>query len=479
MRLARALAIAASAFLAATAARADDARAVDALNAPGAVIKEESKSWKPVFDAYVAMSAPPEVKGGLAPTGIWPGMPEWAAVKAWAAANPGMGAALLDARKSVAFAMPYGRGKVPQQFVDKGVFIGIGDGPAVCFTDVAYLKPLGTIQAWTVAEMYRLGEEKRFDEAFDLGIACMRLLRQVADQHLLAEKTAAMQGLGDMASVQRDVLQTFLDSVPVETLERLARTGYPMIRAADAERLRRLDMPEGDRVLALALIDQVFDAQGQPDPVKFAAAMAAFQARREPMGTFGATRRWAEIAKVHASADATRAKLTNIYDDWWRRWRAGYYDKILDFPTVISKTNPVRSAMVLAVTADLTKLFAMRQWLNAELNGTSVAFGVAAAYRKDGRWPPSISATYAVPTLKRIDFDPWKKEIPRWSYELADSPRTMDTAFGPLQVSGGIIYAIGADREDGIAKKASADGQTGDFVAWPALRAVSRGATTK
>ena len=36
MRLARALAIAASAFLAATAARADDARAVDALNAPGA-----------------------------------------------------------------------------------------------------------------------------------------------------------------------------------------------------------------------------------------------------------------------------------------------------------------------------------------------------------------------------------------------------------------------------------------------------------
>ena len=36
---------------------------------------------------------------------------------------------------------------------------------------------------------------------------------------------------------------------------------------------------------------------------------------------FGAARRWGEIADVHGSLDATRARLTAIYDDWWRRWR--------------------------------------------------------------------------------------------------------------------------------------------------------------
>jgi hypothetical protein len=482
MRSARAIVLAALAAVAvaAPAVRADDARAIDALNAPAKVIQEKSKSWKTVLDAFVAMTAPPMAVGPeFGPLSIWPGMKDWAAVKGWAAANPGMGEALLKAQSMVAFAMPYGRTNVPGNYVEKGVFVGVGDGLEVYVADASYLKAVATINAWTTAEMYRLGEEKKFDEAFTLGLACMKFLRQVADQHLLEEKVAAMDGLCAMASVQRDVLQTFLDQVPAAVTKKFALTGYPLLRPTDGERLRRLEMPEGDRVLAEALIAQLFDAQGQPEHEKFVATLAKLQARREPLSQFGAARRWTEIAEVHGSLDATRARLTSIYDDWWRRWRTRYYDTLLDNPTVISRTNKMRYAMVLTMVTDLEKLFALRQRLNAELNGTALAFGLVTYYRDSGSWPGGVDRTYGVSTVKRFDYDPWDPAFGRWQYEQLSSPRAIESEFGQLTLTGGVLYARGVDKEDGGARKATVDGISGDFVAWPALRALSRGASAK
>ena len=76
MRSARAIVLAALAAAAVVAPclRADDARAIDALNAPAKVIQEKSKSWKTVFDAYVAMTAPPMAVG-----------PEFGALTTWPA----------------------------------------------------------------------------------------------------------------------------------------------------------------------------------------------------------------------------------------------------------------------------------------------------------------------------------------------------------------------------------------------------------
>ena len=477
MRPARVLALAvlAAASLACPSVHADDQKAVEALNAPAKVIQEKSKSWKTLFDAYVTMTAPPAKVGkDFNALTIWPGMTDWDKVKDWAAANGAMAKAILDSQQAVAFAMPYGRTNVPPTYVEKGAFIGIGDGLSVYVADVAYLKPLATIEAFVVAEMYRLGGEKKFQEAFDLGLATLRVLRQVADQHLLEEKLFAMGAMCEMASVQRDVLQTFLADVPAPVAKHFALAGYALVRPTDGERLRRLEMPEGDRVLAEALIAQLFDAQGQPDTAKFAATMGSLQARKEPLSAFGAARRWTEIADVHGSLDATRIRLTGIYDDWWRRWRVRYYDGLLDNATVLSRTNKMRYAMVLEMVNDIESVFALRQRLNAELNGTVLAFGLVAAYRDAGTWPAGLDRTYTQFTIKRFDMDPWDPAAGRWQYENASSPRAIETDFGRLQISGGILYARGVDKEDGGAKKATNDGLTGDFVAWPALRAVSR-----
>jgi hypothetical protein len=171
--------------------------------------------------------------------------------------------------------------------------------------------------------------------------------------------------------------------------------------------------------------------------------------------------------------------LTSIYDDWWRRWRVRYYDGLLDNPTVISRTNKMRYAMVLAMANDIQRLFALRQRLNAEFNGTVLAFGVVAAYRDSGTWPGGIDRTYTQFTMKRFDFDPWDPAAGRWQYENLATPRAIESDFGRLEISGGVLYARGTDKDDGGAQKSTNDGLTGDFVAWPALRALSRSAGGK
>lgn len=456
-------------------ALADETKAAAALNAPLKVVQDTNKSWKPVLTAYAAMSAPPmEVGDTFNLLTIWPGMADWGKVKDWAAANPGMGKAILDSQKAFIFGMPYGRAAVPPEFAEKGLMVAIGEGDNQFLTTPSYIKGMDVVAAYVAAEMYRLGEEKKFDEAFALGLASLRIWRQLADQQLVEEKRYALERLCDLCSLQRDFMQTFLSDIPAPILKRMALDGYPFVRAADAERLRRLEMPEGDRVVAEIALAEMFDDRGQADQEKFAAIMAPLQARSEPLTQFGAAKRWGIIAEVHGSLDATKIKLVAIYDDWWRRWRVRYFDPLLDNPTALSRTNKVRYAMVMLLAKDLETIFALRKRANAELNGTALAAGLCAWNRELNTWPRSLDQAYTQYVRKRFDYDPFDPEYGRWKYESLSSEKVVDCEFGRLPVTGCLLYAVGLDREDAGGLKATKDGLTGDFIAWPALRALSR-----
>ena len=54
--------------------RADDRAAVTALNAPMKSVQDESKSWRMVFEACAAMTAPPVKAEELDALAVWPGM---------------------------------------------------------------------------------------------------------------------------------------------------------------------------------------------------------------------------------------------------------------------------------------------------------------------------------------------------------------------------------------------------------------------
>lgn len=218
----------------------------------------------------------------------------------------------------------------------------------------------------------------------------------------------------------------------------------------------------------------MFDSNGQADAERFAEVMAPLQARGEPLTHFGAARRWATIAEVHGSLDATKARLTNVYDDWWRRWRVRYFDVLLDNPTALSRTNKVRYAMVILLAKDLETVFQLRIRANAELNGTVIAAGLCAWHRDLNTWPRSLDQAYTQFVRKRFDYDPFDPEYGRWKYELLSSPKVIDCEFGRVEAPNCLLYAIGIDREDAGGLKATKDGLTGDFIAWPALRALAR-----
>src|SRR5438552_7035500 len=149
-------------------------------------------------------------------------------------------------------------------------------------------------------------------------------------------------------------------------------------------------MPEADRSVAEALVKEVFDATtGKPIPEKFASTFAEIQSQDAPLTRFGAAKRWAQIAAVHGSLDACigskdgtiTGRLPLIYDDWWRRWRVQEYDDILSYTPQFERTNKIRYAAVIYSMQNITDLFAIRNQLRVEVNGTAVAAGLCAYKR--------------------------------------------------------------------------------------------------
>ena len=178
---------------------------------------------------------------------------------------------------------------------------------------------------------------------------------------------------------------------------------------------------------------------------------------------------------VILQTEASRDKLVDVYDDWWRRWRIRPYDPIQEVPTEFSRLNEVRYAIIAESVADLEDLFDLRLRLIVEINGTIMAAGLC-GYRTDrGVWPRDREQAYVTYIPKRFDFDPFDKIYGRFLFEyLGDDRQAVDTDYGRLYVENCVVYARGRDHEDSGFKEATLDGITGDMIVWPPLRALAR-----
>lgn len=456
---------------------ADDSELLKKLNQPLSRVTEDAKSAQRIFTAYLDMTKPPkEVGADFNMTTIWPGMDGWADVAKWAEANSAMGKVLVDVQNCLVLGVPYGTDGVDAKFVERGLVAKVGVSSLESKGDFPYLKAVAEINAYVAADMYRLCEAGNYDDAFKVGLAHLRVLRQACDASMFDEKVAAMVMLCDAFSVHRDVLYTYMQKMGVERLKRLATKEYPFIKASDNERLKRLEMPEGDRLVAEALIASVFVA-GQPDEENFAATFAELQALEAPLTGFGASKRWQGIASKHGSLEASNKKLTAIYDDWWRRWRMRAYDPIQALPTELSRTNPVKYAAVVLSARDIAQMFELRRRLIVESCGTVIGCGLAAYRSQFGEWPNDIEKAYAIYVPKRFDFDPYDKDYGRMRYEYLEAREkgTDSEEFGRVTMTGCLLYARNGDNEFNGASKHIAGGMTGDFIVWPPLRALSRG----
>ncbi|MBM4113494.1 MAG: hypothetical protein FJ253_09035 [Phycisphaerae bacterium] len=461
---------------------ADEKELAKALNTPLDVITEPNRGYRVVFDAILAMTPPPAPIGpAFNPTTIWPGMAGWSKVSEWAKANPGMGEALVKAQDLVALALPYGSA-IDSKYTEAGFCVRLGDGQTMAAVEYPYLDKMTLMSSWAVAEMYRLGEEGKFEEAFRVAIANLRVLRQGCDQRTIREKSFFMELLLDCLSVNRDFMWTYLEKIPAAELQKASLKGYGALRQMDGERLRRLEMPEGDRIIQVAVLRESFGSNGQADPERFATIWGSLQSKSAPLTRFGAARFWRLVASVHGSIDASEMRLEHIYDDWWRRWRMGPFDPIQEIDTVLSKTNPTKYAAVMLTVTDMTATFELRRRLIAEVNGTAMAAGLSAFRRAEGSWPNLGAMVFPTYAMKRMSYDPFVKHLDGrnmptqgvLSYRMLSSPTKVVTEWGDLQLSDFVLYALGFNLHDDDGFEHTRDGKGGDLVLYPALRAVAR-----
>lgn len=456
-------------------AAAQSTKLLNKLNEVWQRTQDSNESWKPVLTAFLDMTKPPEEIGpGFDWEGVWPGMDRWSEWAQWAEQNQAMGKALVENETKLVFGMPYGKDKVDAAFASRGLYVDIVIEPGKRPIDCAYLSALRQIAVYANVETWRLAEAGKYEEAFKVALAALRVLRQVADQVLVEENQFAMRTMSELLTAQREVLYAHYQKMPPELLQKLSSKEYPMIRPADNEKLKRLELPEGDRWVIEEVLEQCFDDNDQPSPEQFALVFAALQSADRPLERMGAVKRWNAIAALHGSYQASKEKLGRIYDDWWRRWRTRQYDAMLSVPTELSLINPIRYAAVVLSVRDLQDLFADRRRLIAELNGTIMATATCAYYRSFNLWPDDPEKLYTGYMPKKWDFDPYDTEYGHLIFRSVATPRSVSTVWGPVMVQGAVIYARNDDHGDDQFRGHEAGGESGDFVLWPPLRHMSR-----
>lgn len=445
------------------------------LNADESVrVSDVSKSYQLLFDAYLTLTDPPFPVGpDFNLNTIHPKMSTWSAVSGWAESNSKMAQAILASKNKAVFGLPYGRDGLSEAYLNKNLYADVGVDDNLRKTDFAYLRAIDTIAAFATAESYRLLESGQIQPGLDLAVAHLFVVRQVCDRKFLEENRHAIDQLASAISNLRDMFYVYRDKISADQFATLALEEIPYLRPDRS----RLFMPEFDRVVSEALIKDLFDERtGMADPDKFTKTFAEIQSKDAPLTRFGAARRWAAIAPLHASRQDSLNRLQLIYDDWWRRWRIDAYDPILALDTQFERTNPIRYAAVVYSIRDVETAFSVRNQLIAEVNGTAVLAGVCAYERTFRTFPDTLEKTYTQFARKRSDVDPFDRQLRELRFRKVSERHAVDTPYGRIWVEPGncLLYGQGQDHDDDLGGEHTNDGAFGDVVMWPPVKALAR-----
>ena len=457
---------------------------IDELNATLPKVDADKCSWRPVLEAWAAATAPPcSADSGCGEDRIWPGMNDWSRFSAWSASQQGIAKAIREAQFDSTWGMPYGEKALPAGLRAKGVAVTLGEDDQFGNLRFGYFEALRTIGQFVTSEQYRLCEQGKFAEGFGLGVAYLRVLRQVCDQSLLAEKLFAMRQLDVALSVQRDALWRYRDRLPAKLAIDLAKDMYPVLGVGDGATMRRIQLPEADLLVIKSRLARAFDDSGNADAERFAKVFGADVSRSSPMQRFGEEKLWARLAAVHASYDESVKRLQAIYDDWYRRWRIRPYGSPFDgVPTQLSVMNPVRYAAVDKLLKDMQSVFDAKKLLIANANGTCYAAALVARFRADGAWPEREEvATNGDYLARRVNLDPFNRAYDAdrkagngFMFDFARKVKFTDAPVGRINVEGPFVYSIGMDHESNNAATHTDDGSKGDILIWPPVRELAR-----
>ena len=458
-------------------APADISDLLDELNSHNSIKGNEStKGWRDLFDAYIQLSKPPRSIGpefNLAT--IWPGMPGWNEVETWARDNQSMADAIIEASQRTIIGLPYGHESVPATYQQKGIMIEIWTKGNVRNNQFPYLDGLREILAYSTAEVYRRFEAGESEKALDLAVAQLWLLRKFCDRDFLQEKRVCMELLITSLQNLRDYFYAYADRIDSEQFRYIAQKEIPYLRVDRS----RLAIPEADRKVAEEIFNQVFDTTtGDAQSDQFLEVFTEIQAEQEPLGRFGAGRRWVELSILHGGLPATQERLKNIFDDWWRRWRIREYSTMLGLETEYNKTNPTRYAAVLFVVDDIMDLFELSNLLLNETRGTIVAASLCSYRAARGRFPRQLVALFPDPLSKKQSVDVFDEKLGVMRYRYLEERRAVFIGVDRVWIESGncILWSLGPNLEDDSKISGTLmHGQDQDIIYWPPGKALVRG----
>ncbi len=437
-------------------------------------INSKNRGCTVLWPAWVKATPMPGDGSVPMPAEIWSGMTDWAAWQTWASQNGDLAKALKDARNALALGVAYGDVGVSAANQSKGL-VAL-PGSAMGEAAFPYLKAVRGLAAFAIVQMRALGDSGKYQEAFDVALDGLRMLRNAAEQRMASEQIVALSLLASSLEAHRVFMADHLDKIPHQVLQDVAKKGYPFLKAGDNERLKRLELPEGDRLVAEVSLGEVFTPSGQGDPEKFASAFGAMQSDSTPLTRFGAAAFWRKAAEMHGSLESTRERLGNVYDDWWRRWRMRFYDPLVEQPSEFSLVNPARYAAVRLLLSDLTRVFSLRLKVIAELDGSMDAAGLCAFRGDNGKqWPRDLAQIFPLYAMQKLNMDPFNKLYGTFQYRnVGEKPQAIDTQWGQVIATGALLWSVGGDHEDGNFSKHDPPDGLGDVVMWPPPRQLAQ-----
>lgn len=447
----------------------------------------EGKSFRLLFDAYLDMTPAPSTTGKATRefnlSTIHPRMSNWQDVSNWAESNTIMAEAILRSRNRVMFGLPYGERGLDQAYLSHGLAARVAIDGNLRQHDFAYLSAIDTIAAYVTAECYRLLEANNSVRAVDLAIASVFVFAQITDRRFYDEKLHGMRLLTSFLEVVRDLMWVYRDTISMEQFRRFpyeegsGSSGQKQGIAGELPFVRTdlIQLPDGDQIMAEALVEQVFAGRDTADPEMFSLMFTGIQSEGQPFTRFGAARRWQMIAMIHSSRQATLKQLDDVYQDWVRRWHIRDYDPLHDYRTQYDRTNPIRYAAVIASMRDIQAVFEARRLLRAAINATTVSAGVCAYYKQFNTFPDDVKKTYAQFVLKRHDLDPYDRDAAGFGYRHTRSAvKILTSDHGFVEVRDLIVWSKGRDHTSQLGQEHRSDGAQADIVYWPPLRALAR-----
>lgn len=500
-------------------ALAQDGNYISRVNAQSGAIPNDQRADLVLFPAMVDLAEPPAIVQRLEdgrPTDamlLGPGLRGWETAAEWAAADSQQAVitALDEITQEATFlnamvmAQPYGIDGVPVNLIRAGLYTELGDPPTLTTADFRYLPKLTNVVILAHVEASRRLEAGDPAGALDVLIDLLHLGRMMADREFYEEVAWGYRTMIDAAIRIRDVAYVDYSSDQpelthdqlLEAINRLdlGRRGFLLI-----ERLR---LPQGDRVGGEQILSRIFDERGRPTD-RFASTMSTLTTTDRPLRRFSEAGLWAQVQRVHGDGLSTRAKLDDVYNDWFQLWPqsdfSNQHKNVRDF----DRLNPITEGVVIAIVPNMTGLFNERRILKTEISGTRAALGIV-AYMSRLRTLPVNLAALRPQILPDREVDPFGPEldaqrrrlVSEFQYMVPRRDLPVNPRLGPqplpidvimlnqrnfgigvgLNDDEFVVWSVGPDSDDDTARRVRENTRAlfdGDYLIWPPVISLYR-----